>query len=188
MKSAAKTVAHVVQNVAIAAASWTSNDPKTIEIIKAAQEEINALDQSDPEYVKKATAIFIAACELAASQVKEQAARQKEHEEFMLDMYGFEKEEVRIMDKIRVGLKAFDPGLTDDEIDWVYTRAIGRLVYGDSNDSFKEWADMMMWDGTVTTELIPEEQLFTKVIGLSQQEYKLLRYKVRVQNQILGAA
>lgn len=45
---------------------------------------------------------------------------------------------------------------------------------------------MMMWDGTVTTELIPEEQLFTKVIGLSQQEYKLLRYKVRVQNQILG--
>ena len=45
----------------------------------------------------------------------------------------------------------------------------------------------MMWDGTVTTELIPEEQLFTKVIGLSQQEYKLLRYKVRVQNQILGA-
>ena len=44
----------------------------------------------------------------------------------------------------------------------------------------------MMWDGTVTTELIPEEQLFTKVIGLSQQEYKLLRYKVRVQNQILG--
>lgn len=46
---------------------------------------------------------------------------------------------------------------------------------------------MMMWDGTVTTELIPEEQLFTKVIGLSQQEYKLLRYKVRVQNQILGA-
>ena len=64
---------------------------------------------------------------------------------------------------------------------------IGRLVYGDSNDSFKEWADMMMWDGTVTTELIPEEQLFTKVIGLSQQEYKLLRYKVRVQNQILGA-
>ena len=187
VKSAAKTVAHVVQNVAIAAASWTSNDPKTIEIIKAAQEEINALDQSDPEYVKKATAIFIAACELAASQVKEQAARQKEHEEFMLDMYGFEKEEVRIMDKIRVGLKAFDPGLTDDEIDWVYTRAIGRLVYGDSNDSFKEWADMMMWDGTVTTELIPEEQLFTKVIGLSQQEYKLLRYKVRVQNQILGA-
>ncbi len=186
VKSAAKTVAHVVQNVAIAAASWTSNDPKTIEIIKAAQEEINALDQSDPEYVKKATAIFIAACELAASQVKEQAARQKEHEEFMLDMYGFEKEEVRIMDKIRVGLKAFDPGLTDDEIDWVYTRAIGRLVYGDSNDSFKEWADMMMWDGTVTTELIPEEQLFTKVIGLSQQEYKLLRYKVRVQNQILG--
>ena len=187
VKSAAKTVAHVVQNVAIAAASWTSNDPKTIEIIKAAQEEINALDQSDPEYVKKATAIFIAACELAASQVKKQAARQKEHEEFMLDMYGFEKEEVRIMDKIRVGLKAFDPGLTDDEIDWVYTRAIGRLVYGDSNDSFKEWADMMMWDGTVTTELIPEEQLFTKVIGLSQQEYKLLRYKVRVQNQILGA-
>ena len=65
--------------------------------------------------------------------------------------------------------------------------SIGRLVYGDSNDSFKEWADMMMWDGTVTTELIPEEQLFTKVIGLSQQEYKLLRYKVRVQNQILGA-
>lgn len=187
VKSAAKTVAHVVQNVAIAAASWTSNDPKTIEIIKAAQEEINALDQSDPEYVKKATAIFIAACELAASQVKKQADRQKEHEEFMLDMYGFEKEEVRIMDKIRVGLKAFDPGLTDDEIDWVYTRAIGRLVYGDSNDSFKEWADMMMWDGTVTTELIPEEQLFTKVIGLSQQEYKLLRYKVRVQNQILGA-
>ena len=46
---------------------------------------------------------------------------------------------------------------------------------------------MMMWDGTVTTELIPEEQFFTKVIGLSQQEYKLLRYKVRVQNQILGA-
>ena len=45
---------------------------------------------------------------------------------------------------------------------------------------------MMMWDGTVTTELIPEEQLFTKVIGLSQQENKLLRYKVRVQNQILG--
>ena len=162
VKSAAKTVSRVVQNVAIAAASWTSNDPKTIEIIKAAQEEINALDQSDPEYVKKATAIFIAACELAASQVKEQAARQKEHEEFMLDMYGFEKEEVRIMDKIRVGLKAFDPGLTDDEIDGVYTRAIGRLVYGDSNDSFKEWADMMMWDGTVTTELIPEEQLFTE--------------------------
>ena len=186
VKSAAKTVSRVVQNVAIAAASWTSNDPKTIEIIKAAQEEINALDQSDPEYVKKATAIFIAACELAASHVKEQAARQKEHEEFMFNMYGFEKEEVRIMDKIRVGLKAFDPGLTDDEIDWVYTRAIGRLVYGDSNDSFKEWADMMMWDGTVTTELIPEEQLFTKVIGLSQQEYKLLRYKVRVQNQILG--
>ena len=56
------------------------------------------------------------------------------------------------------------------------TSAIGRLVYGDSNDSFKEWADMMMWDGTVTTELIPEEQLFTKVIGLSQQEYKLLRF------------
>ena len=187
VKSAAKTVAHVVRNVAIAAASWTSNDPKTIEIIKAAQEEINALDQSDPEYVKKATAIFIAACELSASHVKEQTVKQKEHEEFMLDMYGFEKEEVRIMDKIRVGLKAFDPELTDDEIDWVYTRAIGRLVYGDSNDSLKEWFDMMMWDGTVTTELIPEEQLFTKVIGLSQQEYKLLRYKVRVQNQILGA-
>ena len=128
VKSAAKTVSRVVQNVAIAAASWTSNDPKTIEIIKAAQEEINALDQSDPEYVKKATAIFIAACELAASHVKEQAARQKEHEEFMFNMYGFEKEEVRIMDKIRVGLKAFDPGLTDDEIDWVYTRAFGRLV------------------------------------------------------------
>ena len=187
VESVAKTIAHVVQNIAIAAASWTSNDPKTIEIIKAAQKEINALEQSDPEYVKKATAIFIAACELAASHVKEQTVKQKEHEKFMLEMFGFEKEEVRIMDKVRSGLKAFDPELTDDEVDWAYTRAIGRLVYGDSNDDFKEWLDMMKWDGTVATEIIPEEQLFTKVIGLSQQEYKLLRYKVRVQNQILGA-
>ena len=187
VESVAKTIAHVVQNIAIAAASWTSNDPKTIEIIKAAQKEINALEQSDPEYVKKATAIFIAACDLAASHVKERTAKQKKHEKFMHDMYGFEKEEVRIMDKVRSELKAFDPELTDDEIDWAYTRAIGRLVYGDSNDDFKEWLDMMKWDGTVATEIIPEEQLFTKVIGLSQQEYKLLRYKVRVQNQILGA-
>ncbi len=99
----------------------------------------------------------------------------------MFNMYGFEKRKSVSWTRFGLGSRHLIQGLPDDEIDWVYTRAIGRLVYGDSNDSFKEWADMMMWDGTVTTELIPEEQLFTKVIGLSQQEYKLLRYKVRVQ-------
>ena len=103
-------------------------------------------------------------------------------------IFGFDDNVISLFNKLRNNIRQYcidnDYDVTEEDIAYFYTRIIGRLVYGSEGDS---WKSQMEWDGTVGLDLIPEKEMFTNVLGLSEQEYKLLRYKVRVQNQILGA-
>lgn len=172
-----KKVTNVVFEAVRSLSSYAKGDLKIADTIKKAQERIQALIQGGS--VNEAVSVFVSVCKI----LKQKVDKQQENIKFMYEMYGFEKKEVLIMDKIRNGLATFDPDLTESEIDWLYTRLIGRMVYGEKDS---DWEDRMKWDATVTTDLFIEDKVFVEVIGLTKEEYQYLKYKIRVQNQILG--
>ncbi|MFA8439478.1 hypothetical protein [Pueribacillus sp. YX66] len=102
----------------------------------------------------------------------------------MKEQFGFEEEEIKLMLKLKEKLKEKFPDATQVELDYYFTRLIGGFSYGGPG-----WnRDEIKWKQTAGSPYngMSEEEFFTKYLGFSKKEYKLLRYKSRIQNQIVS--
>lgn len=107
----------------------------------------------------------------------------KEH---LHNQFGFEDEEIELMLKLRDQLEEIFPRAKQDELDWRFTRLLGGFSYGGPNETS---GDEFQWNHTASNPYygMSEAQFFTKILGFSKEEYNLLRYKVRIQNQIVSS-
>ncbi len=132
-------------------------------------------------------------------------SRKTERERFidqMKEQYGFSDDEIEIMEKLRKKIQERYPKLPPEKLDWYFSRLLGGFVYGNPEGSnfLKDLGNNIAWESTAGNpyvdveyltldgQLVPltEEFYFTKVLGIPEEEYKLLRYKVRIQNFIVG--
>jgi len=108
--------------------------------------------------------------------------------------YGFDDETVRIMGNIYDKLYKKYPDAVQKEIDWRFTRLMGGLFYDDDEIATIKWNDVA---GCAVDEIasvddvgnptdMTEKGYFTKFLGISEKDYKLLRYQVRLQHAITG--
>ena len=111
--------------------------------------------------------------------------------------FGFDDKTVELMKKVYTELCSACPAKSKQEIDWIYARIMGGLVYDDNKE---------MWDSTAGDALseiklssftnenyidnvfdgMSEEEIYTEILGLTKSEYNYLKYKVRVQHEISG--
>ncbi|MBA4536496.1 hypothetical protein H1Z61_04870 [Bacillus aquiflavi] len=115
---------------------------------------------------------------------------EEEFDKHLQEEFGFGEEEVKLMNKLQEKLKERFPYASSEELDWYFTRLIGGFSYGGSESSS---GDHFKWNATAGDPytVLPqfrfdEKDFFTIFLGFSEDEYKLLRYKVRVQNQIVS--
>lgn len=102
------------------------------------------------------------------------------------EQYGFDDETAQIILKMKENIDKNYPNLSQKERDYILNRLLGGLVYGEG--SLKQAA---MWANTAGVGITDgggdamsiEDQL-KKLLGLSDRDYDLLRYKVRIQNMI----
>ena len=117
-------------------------------------------------------------------------------EEFLKNIqeqFGFDYETAQIMWDVYTQLQAKYPNATQGEIDWRFARLLGGFVYddgfleeiawpaiaGQANDQYK----------IVQKKSVPltEEEYFVDFLDIPQEDYLLLRYKVRIQNGVSGS-
>ncbi len=112
------------------------------------------------------------------------------------EQFGFDSKTAQIMWDVYTKLKEKYPNDSQSEIDWRFTRLLGGFSY---SDTFK---GEIMWDSTagcaidqkkdwmsgsgnhIAYQKLSEEEYFSDFLGISEKDYLLLRYKVRIQNQI----
>lgn len=103
----------------------------------------------------------------------------------MKEQFGFEEEEIALMLKLKERLNEKFPDASQRELDYYFTRLIGGFSYGGPG---WRW-DEIQWKQTAGSPYkgMSEEEFFTEFLGFSKNEYHLLRYKVRIQNQIVSS-
>ncbi|WP_429949010.1 hypothetical protein IGJ55_002456 [Enterococcus sp. AZ170] len=102
------------------------------------------------------------------------------------EQYGFDDETAQIILKMKENIDKNYPNLSQRERDYILNRLLGGLVYGEG--SLKQAA---MWANTAGLgitdgggDALSIEDQLKKLLGLSDRDYDLLRYKVRIQNMI----
>lgn len=113
----------------------------------------------------------------------------KDFIQLMGTLYGFDKQTAGIMYDLYGTLMKKYPGVSQEELDWRFVRLLGGLKY----DEF-QW-DQTAGDPTIVTMVdkglfvnknMSMEEYFTEFLGMPLEDYRLLRYKVRVQYDISG--
>lgn len=102
-------------------------------------------------------------------------------EKILKEEYGFDDQTIAVIMKLKD--KVDEMKISQSEKDYVFNRLLGGLVYGSEGmeDSFK-------WNSTAGTGLNDHLSIESQLKGLlSPDEYNLLRYKVRIQNQIASS-
>ncbi len=102
--------------------------------------------------------------------------------------YGFDEETVRIMGDVCDKLYEQYPEATQLEISWRFTRLMGGLVYDDEVFSEMKWDDVAgnALDKHIKIGSRAEANYFTETLGISETDYKMLRYQVRLQHMIVS--
>ena len=103
----------------------------------------------------------------------------------MTEQYGFDQQTAEIMYDMYGALQIAYPNISQEELDWRFTRLLGGLEYDDKPSSKWRWNQTA---GVAIDRGMTEEEYFTQVLGMSLADYRLLRYKVRVQYEISGLA
>ena len=118
-------------------------------------------------------------------------------------LYGFEEPEIALLQKLKTATREFaekhkDIHWTEKDADHLYLYLTSRMVYGDYENTpnllddpaaaFTAVKDKFTWDGTTMAGLDTPREFMIKELGFTEKEANLLRYKVRVQNQIHGDA
>ena len=109
-----------------------------------------------------------------------------ERQEFLsnvMEQYGFDIETALILWDVWVSIGINNPDAEQKELDWMFTRAISQLSYNLGDILDEQWR---AGAGFVYGYSEDEEREYFLGLGLSEEQYKRLRYKVRVQNQIVG--
>lgn len=105
------------------------------------------------------------------------------------EQYGFDDETIKIILDLKANIDEKYSELTQKERDYLFNRLLGGLSYGDKDAS---WMNKLQWQNTAGgmrayfPEFSLEEDMF-KYLGLSVEEYNMLRYKLRIQNQIASS-
>lgn len=112
------------------------------------------------------------------------------------EQYGFDDETAQIILKMKENIDKNYPNLSQRERDYILNRLLGGLVYGDMSsdglkDTLKKLLNGSMWANTAgvgitdsSGDALSIEDQLKKLLGLSDSDYDLLRYKVRIQNLI----
>jgi len=112
----------------------------------------------------------------------------------MKNVYGFDDDVIAIMEQLRVGLKERFPNKSQNELDYLYLLILGRLQFGDyetnNSDALFRWDNtagdpLMFFFSTIRTPT--NQELVIKMfeeLGVSEEEYRFLRYKIRMQYNI----
>jgi hypothetical protein len=101
----------------------------------------------------------------------------------IMTQFGFERDVAVIMWQVWLGINANNPNATQQEIYWEFTRALSQLRYNRGNILANQWRAGAGYVYGYNIEL--EQKYFTN-LGLTVAQYNLLRYKVRIQNDIVG--
>lgn len=104
----------------------------------------------------------------------------------MEKQYGFDEETAKIMLKVYHQLIKKYPKATQAEIDWRYTRLMGGFQYEGYQWNQTAGVATSYKNRFIGTKKLSEEEYFTEFLKISNEEYQLLRYKVRVQNFYAG--
>lgn len=110
------------------------------------------------------------------------------------NQFGFDEETVRIMQNVYDALYQKYPDASRREIDWRFTRLMGGFTYDENNLSAIKWNDVAGCAVDQFAEAdeygnpinMTEKGYFTKFLGVSDADYKMLRYQVRLQHTIAG--
>lgn len=108
--------------------------------------------------------------------------------------FGFDEETIRIMQNVYDALYQKYPDASQREIDWRFTRLMGGFIYDETELSAIKWNDVA---GCALDQFagvdeygnpfdLTEKGYFTKVLGIPEADYKVLRYQVRLQHTIAG--
>ena len=112
----------------------------------------------------------------------------------MKNVYGFDDDVIAIMEQMRIGLKKRFPNKSQNELDYLYLLVLGRLQFGDFETNNSD--ALFRWDNTAGDPLIfffstlrtpTNQELVIKMfeeLGVSEEEYRFLRYKIRMQYNI----
>jgi len=100
------------------------------------------------------------------------------------EQFGFDINTAIIMWKVWNGIKGNNPEADQQELDYMFARALSQLCYNKGGESAGQWRAGAGYVYGYSTE---EEWEYFKGIGLSIEEYNYLRYKVRVQNNIVSS-
>ena len=110
-----------------------------------------------------------------------QATQQQEFFDDLKKHYGFDLETALALWDVWLMLGIKNPNASKEELDWLYTRAVSMLVYNEGDNLDDQWRAGAGYVYEYGEEA--EEEYFLS-LGLTKAQYELLRYKVRVQNQI----
>lgn len=108
--------------------------------------------------------------------------------------FGFDEETIRIMQNVYDALYQKYPDASQREIDWRFTRLMGGFQYDEKKLSAVEWNDVA---GCAIDQFagvdeygnpfdLTEKGYFTGFLGIPEEDYRLLRYHVRLQHTIAG--
>lgn len=115
------------------------------------------------------------------------------------EQYGFDERTVKIILELHQAIQKKYADESQIERDWRFTRLLGGLKYG-----LKEkegWMDELKWNQTAgdatlvdkkvwgikTKEDKPVKEYMVNELGLKDEDYEYLQYKVRVQNALVGS-
>jgi len=102
---------------------------------------------------------------------------------------------MEIMEKLRQGIDTQFSHLSQSEKDYLYILILGRLVYGDiaegNLESIFRWANTAgnphNYFPTLLDSNLPaieQQRLMFGTLGITEDEYKYMRYRIRMQNNI----
>ena len=112
--------------------------------------------------------------------------RRTEKQWFFLNMareFGFDLETIKIMWKVWEGIVANNPTSSQRELDWMFIRALSQFCYNEGDQLKSQWR---AGAGYVCGYGEDKELIYFLSLGLSIEEFNLLRYKIRVQHEIVG--
>lgn len=110
------------------------------------------------------------------------------------EQYGFNEEITNSLVKVRQGLAKRFPKLSQNELDYLFNRLVGGLVYGNSltDDLFSYATDKIKWGQTAgeLTKYFNNDETLEDIfitLGLSTSEYKDLYVQIYLQHIICSS-
>jgi hypothetical protein len=97
--------------------------------------------------------------------------------------FGFGRRTATLLWKIWDRIAATNPNMTQQELNWTFTRAISQLCYNQGEQLPGQWR---AGAGYVYEYSEADEKKYFLALGLPEKDFLYLLYKVRVQHQMVS--